>query len=341
MITIPGVDPWMMWAGFILLVLIMLVIDLGVFNRKDHVIGLRESLTWTAIWITVAMCFNTWLYFQFGGQIALEFFTGYVIEKSLSMDNLFVFLMIFTSFNIPRLYQHRILFWGIVGAIIMRGLFIWIGSELVSRFDWIFFIFGGILIWSAWRMQFEKEKKFDPKKHLAVRIAKKIFPVTNKKKGHNFFIVEHGKRFATVFFVALITIELTDVVFAVDSIPAIFAITQDPFIVFTSNIFAILGLRALYFALASLHAMFAYLKTGLAIILGFVGSKMILLAGLHIHVPTIVSLTVIISVLAISMIASVIHARHIPSEHMLKHDDGHVRVHLTKKKAKEYPKRKK
>lgn len=325
MITLPGVDPWMMWAGFLLLVFLLLEIDLGILNRKDHVIEVKEALLWSAFWIALSLIFNGWLYWQFGSEVALEFFTGYVIEKSLSVDNLFVFLMIFTAFSIPRLYQHRVLFWGILGAIVMRGVFIGLGAALVERFQWIFFAFALIILYGAYRMQFDKEEEFDPDKSVVVRWVRKIFPVSNRLEGHSFFVKENGKRAVTILFVALVVIELTDVVFATDSIPAIFAITTDPFIVFTSNIFAILGLRALYFALAGVHAMFQYLKTGLAFILAFIGVKMLIIGApplldalgmdgvAHalegLHIPTAVSLGVIVAILAISIIASLLKNR--------------------------------
>lgn len=318
MITIPGVPLWLMWTAFLILVVIMLWIDLGAFNKKDHVIGIKESLLWTAFWVFLSFVFCGWLYLQFGTEIALEYLAGYLIEKSLSMDNLFVFLMIFTAFGIPRIYQHRTLFWGIVGAVVMRGLFIVAGAALVQHFQWVFLFFAIIILWGAWKMQFRKEKKFDPDKSLAVRIARKVFPVTNKLYGNRFFIKIKGKWLATMLFVTLVTIELTDVVFATDSIPAIFAITTDPFLVFTSNIFAILGLRALYFAVAGLHAMFHYLKTGLAAILAFVGVKMVLIglpamiealgfrAPFHaVHIPIAFSLGFIVVVLTASIVASI------------------------------------
>jgi tellurite resistance protein TerC len=351
MITIPGINPFWMWAGFLALVVLMLELDIGLLNRKDHVIGIRESLLWTLFWFTCAMAFNAWLWWQFGFEIGLEFFTGYIIEKSLSMDNLFVFLLIFTAFNIPRIYQHRVLYWGIVGAVFMRGMFIWLGSELVSRFEWVFLIFGVIILWGAWRMQFQKEKDIDVENNLAVRIVRKFFPVTSRLDGHKFFIIESGKRMATVLFVALITIEFTDVIFATDSIPAIFAITTDPFIVFTSNIFAILGLRSLYFAIAGLHAMFVYLKTGLAIILGFIGVKMLLTGGpalLHVfgvsmplleklNVPIMASLVFIICVLVLSVVASLFATKGHPERLAVEpeREAGHVYIPVTPKGLKE------
>lgn len=305
MITIPGVDPWMMWAGFLLLVFILLEIDLGILNRKDHVIEVREALLWSAFWISLAMVFNGWLYWQFGSDVALEFFTGYLIEKSLSVDNLFVFLMIFTAFNIPRLYQHRILFWGILGAIIMRGVFIVAGAALVERFHGVFFIFAAILLYGAYRMQFDKDEKFDPDKSLMVRLVRKVFPVSGKLHGHDFFVKENGRRAVTILFVALIVIELTDVVFATDSIPAIFAITTDPFIVFTSNIFAILGLRSLYFCLAAMIRHFRYVKPALIVVLLFIGVKMCLVHTPY-KIPTDISVWVVLGMLAVGVTASLL-----------------------------------
>lgn len=305
MITIPGVDPVFMWVGFIGLILVFLLVDLGVFNRKAHAITIKEALTWAAVWFILAMLFNVWIYYQFGQDTALQFFTGYLIEKSLSVDNLFVFLMIFTAFSIPAVYQHRILFWGIIGAIIMRGIFIGLGAALLERFEWIFYIFGFVLIYGAYRMQFNKEEKFDPNKSAIVRFIHHIIPVSSTLEGQKFFTKEHGRTAITILLLTLIVIELTDVVFAFDSIPAIFAITTDPFIVFTSNIFAILGLRSLYFVLAAISGMFEYLKSGLAVILLFIGIK--LLIRQYYHIPTMVSLIFIIAVLTVTIIASIVH----------------------------------
>jgi len=305
MITLPGVDPIYMWIGFILLVFIMLAMDLGIFHRKTHAVSIKEALTWAGVWFSLAMVFNIWIYFQFGSEPALNFFTGYLIEKSLSVDNLFVFLLIFTSFSISPQYQHRILFWGILGAIIMRGLFIGVGSALVERFEWVFYIFGVVLLYGAYRMQFNEDKKFNPETSKIVRIVRWIIPVSHQVDGAHFIVKENGKRAITITLLALIVIELTDVVFAFDSIPAIFAITTDPFIVFTSNIFAILGLRSLYFVLADVQGMFEYLKTGLAVILLFIAIKLLIRA--FYHIPIVVSLIFIVSVLIISIFASILH----------------------------------
>jgi tellurite resistance protein TerC len=307
MITIPGVPPWMMWAGFILLVLIMLAIDLGVFNRKSHAISIKEALLWALVWFSLAMIFNAWIYFEFGTQTALEFFTGYLIEKSLSVDNLFVFLVIFTAFGIPAQFQHRVLFWGIIGAIVTRGIFIGLGSAILEHFTFAFAIFGAVLLYAAYRMQFGKETTFDQNNSKIVTFVKKFVPVADTKEEH-FFTHVNGKFAITMLFLVLIVIELTDIVFAFDSIPAIFAITTDPFIVFTSNIFAILGLRSLYFVLADIQGMFEYLKTGLAIILLFIGVKLIL-KPLHVEVPIVLSLTFIVAVLLVSILISIIGHR--------------------------------
>ena len=327
---IPGVDPIWFWLGFIGLILLLLELDIGLFNRKDHVIGVKEAVGWTFVWIGVSMAFVAlmWWFNAWSNQEALEFLTGYIVEKSLSMDNLFIFLLIFTAFKIPRAYQHRVLFWGIFGAIVMRGLFIVLGAALLSRFQWVFYIFGVIILWGAYHMQFQKEKKFDPEHSIAVRMVRWFFPVSGKDHGHDFFVKENGRWLATTLFVTLITIELSDVVFATDSIPAIFAITTDPFIVFTSNIFAILGLRSLYFALAGLHSMFVYLKTGLAIILAYIGVKMLLYQFWH--PPIILSLAIILGVLGVSIIASLSAARRHPEVHPhVERDDGEVHMDVS------------
>ncbi len=338
MITIPGVSPFWTWVLFILGIIVLLIFDLVILNRKDHVVGVKESLSWVVVWVLLAMGFCGWIYAQFGSEKALEFLTGYLIEESLSVDNLFVFLMIFSAFNIPRIYQHRILFWGILGAIVMRGLFIGLGAALVSRFEWVFLIFGLILLYGAYHMQFQKEKRFDPEKNLAVRITRKIFPVSKRLHGHDFFVREKGRWSATVLFVALMSIELSDVVFATDSIPAIFAITTDPFIVFTSNIFAILGLRALYFSIAGLHSMFAYLKTGLAVILAFIGVKMLLFRWVHLEV--VWSLVFIAAVLLVSILSSMFFAKGGKySDELIETEENRVRVRIARRDVRQVHKR--
>ena len=296
--------PWYMWAGFVAMVLIFLALDLGVFHRKTHAVSIKEALTWAIVWFAAAMVFNTLVLWQCGAEKGLEFFTGYIIEKSLSVDNLFVILLVFTAFSIPPKLQHRVLFWGIVGALIMRGVLIGVGSALIQQFDWIFYIFGAFLIYTGFKMFFEKEEEFDPKTSWVVRWIRKILPVTGLK-GQKFFTKEKGEFAVTILFVALLVVEVTDLVFAFDSIPAIFAITTDPFIVFTSNVFAILGLRSLYFVIAKAHDMFSHLKTGLAVILVFIGAK--LLAKDYVHLNTFASLGIVLGILVLSILASVFH----------------------------------
>lgn len=293
-----------LWGGFNLFVLGMLALDLGVFHRTSHVVKVREALTWTAVWIALSMAFNLFVYYYMGKEKALEFFTAYLIEKSLSVDNIFVMIMIFSYFRVPQEYQHKVLFWGILGALVMRAIFIFAGIELIHTFHWLIYIFGGFLIFTGIRMLTSVEHELEPEKNPLIRLARKIFPVTPKFEGDKFFLKRDGKTWATPLFLVVVLIEGTDLIFAVDSIPAILAISDDPFIVYTSNVFAILGLRSLYFALAAIEKYFQYLKYGLATILSFVGLKMCL-ADL-IKIPVEISLIVIVFVLAISMLASVI-----------------------------------
>jgi tellurite resistance protein TerC len=315
--------PWYLWAGFVALVLAFLAIDLGIFHRKTHAVSIKEALIWAAVWFGAAMAFNSIVLWQCGAQKGLEFFTGYIIEKSLSVDNLFVILLVFTAFSIPAKLQHRVLFWGIIGALVMRGLLIGIGAALITRFDWIFYLFGAFLLYTGFKMFFENEEEFNPDENWMVRWIRKVVPVTGLK-GQQFF-TKHKDAFAvTILFVALIVVEITDLVFAFDSIPAIFAITTDPFIVFTSNVFAILGLRSLYFVIAKAHDMFSHLKTGLAVILVFIGAKLLLKDFWH---PNIfVALGVVIGILAISIIASIFH------KPKLAHDKKQQKL-VTKKKV--------
>ena len=293
----------LMWLAFNTLVVIMLIIDLGL-NRKSHEVSFREALSWTGIWISLALLFNAGIYFYFGETKALEFFTGYVLEKSLSVDNLFVFIMIFSCFHIPRLYQPKILKWGIIGALVMRAVFIFAGIELLEAFYWMIYIFGGILILTGIKMAFGGEEKIEPEKNLLIKLLRIIVPITKRIHGGRFFICRNRVRAATPLFLTLAMIEWSDLVFALDSIPAVFAVTRDPFIVYTSNVFAIMGLRSLYFLLANVMGMFAYLKLGISFVLGFVGVKM-LLADTRFEISTYFSLGVIFGVLAISIIASV------------------------------------
>lgn len=294
----------MMWSAFGVLVVIMLVIDLGL-NRKSHEISFREALTWTAVWISLALIFNIGVYYYLGKTKALEFFTGYVIEKSLSVDNLFVFIMIFSYFHVPRLYQPKILKWGIIGALVLRGIFIFVGIELLETFHWLIYIFGGILIITGIKMAFGGEEKIEPEKNLLVKLVRRFVPITKRMYSGRFVVNKCGVRAATPLLLALIMVEWSDVIFALDSLPAVFAVTRDPFIVYTSNVFAIMGLRALYFLLSNVMGMFAYLKLGISFVLAFVGVKM-LVADTRFEIPIHFSLGVIFGVLFISIITSIV-----------------------------------
>ena len=300
------------WFGFIVFILIMLVLDLYVFHKKDEVIKIKSALLWSAFWIALALVFNAGIYFFEGKKQAFDFFTAYILEKSLSVDNLFVFIMIFGFFNIKSEYQHRILFWGIIGALIMRAIFIFAGVALITKFAWIMYLFGAFLIYTGIHMLFEKDdKEFDPSKNIVIRAFRKFMPVTNEIKDHSFFVRINKVLYATPLFVALLLIEASDVIFAVDSIPAVLSVTSDVFIVFTSNIFAILGLRSLYFALSGVMQYFKYLKYALAFILSFIGIKMCINEfakemDFSFHISNVVSLSVIVSALTISIVASII-----------------------------------
>jgi tellurite resistance protein TerC len=281
------------------------VLDLGVFQRKAHVIGIKEALLWSAFWIVLSLCFNVGLYFWQGKEAALQFLTGYLIEKSLSVDNLFVFLLLFMYFKVPAKYQHKVLFWGILGALVMRGALIATGVVLIARFHWILYLFGAFLVFAGIKMGFQKETaEVHPERNIAVRLFRKFIPVTSEYHEAKFSVKINGRRHATLLMIVLLVVETTDLVFALDSIPAIFAITTDPFIVYTSNVFAILGLRALYFALAGLMNLFHYLKIGLAVILSFVGAKMLLAEVFPI--PIGIALGVIAVVLLLSVVASML-----------------------------------
>jgi tellurite resistance protein TerC len=295
--------PWFIWAGFILFVLIMLALDLGVFHKKAHEIKLKEAVLWSIFWITLALVFNLGIYIWDGHEQGITFLTGYIVEKSLSVDNLFVFLLIFNYFAVPKKYQHKILFWGVLGAIVLRAVFIFSGIALIQRFSFMAYIFGAFLVFTGIKMAFEGEKKVEPEKNVVLRLFRKFFPTTKEYRDDKFFVRENLKWYATPMFVVLLVIDVFDIVFAVDSIPAILAISQDPFIVFTSNIFAILGLRALYFALAQVVDKFYYLQMALAVILTFVGVKMVIVE--FYKISTVLSLVVIVSILAIAIIASV------------------------------------
>jgi tellurite resistance protein TerC len=302
------------WVGFNLFVLLVLALDLGVFHRKAHVIKFKEALAWSAVWISLAAAFGVFVYFWHGQQAALEFATGYLIEQSLSVDNLFVFLVLFTYFKVPQEQQYRVLFWGIIGALVMRGIFIVAGVVLINRFHFIIYIFGAFLVYTGIKLAFQDETEVHPEHNPVLKLVRKYFPMTPDYVGGRFFFHEAGKRFATPLFAVLVVVETTDLLFAVDSIPAILAITRDPFIVYTSNVFAILGLRSMYFALAGMLEVFHHLNYGLAAILSFVGVKMLLsnegfeLWGIPLHakIPIHISLIVVASLLAISIIASLL-----------------------------------
>jgi tellurite resistance protein TerC len=293
------------YVGFTAFVLVMLALDLGVFHRKAHAVKPREAGMWVAIWMSLAMLFAVGLYFWKGSNVALLFITGYLIEQSLSADNIFVIVMIFSYFAIPDKYQHRVLFWGILGALIMRGVFIGMGSYLIEKFHWIMYVFGAFLIFTDIRMAMRHDEEFDAEKNIVMRTARRFLRVTHEFDGQRFFTMRNGVRVATPLFLVLLMVEFTDLVFAVDSIPAIFAVTTDPFLVFTSNVFAILGLRSMYFLLSGIVDKFVYLKYGLAAILTFVGIKMVIVDWYH--VPILASLGFIIATLALSIVASLLY----------------------------------
>ena len=290
------------WVGFIAFVLAMLSLDLGVFNRTPHVVKAKEAAAWTGVWVGLALLFAGGLAYFVDQQTALTFLTGYVIEESLSVDNIFVIVLIFQYFAVPAKYQHRVLFWGILGALIMRGIFIGVGAALLARFEWIIYIFGALLVVTGIRMAVKQDEEFDGEQNPVVKFVRRFLPVTHDYHGKHFLTVENGKRHATPLLLVLVLVEATDLIFAIDSIPAIFGITRDPFIVFTSNIFAVMGLRSLFFLLASVVTKFHLLKYGLAVILTFVGAKMLL--EHWIHIPIMLSLGIVVAVLAASIVAS-------------------------------------
>ncbi|KPL03609.1 MAG: tellurium resistance protein TerC [candidate division Zixibacteria bacterium SM1_73] len=294
----------LLWVAFNIFVLAMLALDLGVFHRKAHVVKIKEALLWSAFWIVLSLLFNLVVYFWRGPETALEFLTGYLIEKSLSLDNLFVFLLIFSYFRVPSLYQHKVLFCGILGALIMRAIFIFTGVTLIEKFHWVIYIFGAFLVLSGVKMGLQKDKEIHPERNPVLRLFRRFVPVTDGYEDSKFLIKRAGRYLATPLLIVLLVVETTDVIFAVDSIPAILAITLDTFIVYTSNVFAILGLRALYFALAGLMRMFHYLHYGLSSILVFLGVKM-LISQIY-KVPVGIALGVIACVLLISIIVSII-----------------------------------
>lgn len=302
-----------MWAAFSGLIIFLLCLDLFVFNRNPHEIKTKEAFWTSMFWIGVSLAFNAFVFYERGVTAGLEFFTGYLIEKALSVDNIFVFVVIFAYFQVPAKYQHRVLFLGILGALILRGTLIFLGAALIHQFEWILYVFGAFLIFTAYKLGTQNESGIDPDKNPIVNIFRRFMPVDKEFHEEHFFVRNAGILMATPLFIVLIVIETTDLIFALDSIPAIFAITTDPFIVFTSNVFAILGLRALYFLLAGVVGTFRYLKLGLSFVLGFIGVKMLVgvfaVFGIHIEIPIGVSLAVIAITLTISIVASIIAQR--------------------------------
>ncbi len=301
MVSFLGTDVTL-WVVFNAVIALMLAFDLGILSRKPHVISTKEAATWSAVWIAVSLTFNLLVSVWLGGEKALEFFTGYLIEKSLSIDNMFVFAMIFSYFNIPAIWQPKVLKWGIFGAMLMRIILIFAGATALEAFHWMIYVFGGVLIFTGVRMMTQKETHVAPEKNPVVRLFKRIVPMTEELHNENFFVKLSGITYATPLLIALVVVETTDLVFAIDSIPAIFAVTTDVFIVYTSNIFAILGLRALYFLLSGSIERFRYLKIGLAIVLLFVGTKMVL-ADFY-EIPIVLSLAIVLGILAASILAS-------------------------------------
>ncbi|BDU78392.1 TerC family protein [Mesoterricola sediminis] len=293
-----------MWAGFLAFVFAMLALDLGVFHRKAHRVGLREAAVWSAVWVACALVFGALLWKGFGPQKGMEFLAGYLIEKALSVDNIFVFVLIFGAFSVPDAYQHRVLFWGILGALAMRAAFVGLGAALLAKFHAVLYVFGGFLLITGIKMLLAKDLAFDPRANPVYRLFSRLVPATDRYEGPAFTIVKDGRRLATPLLLVLVAVEVTDVVFAVDSVPAIFAVTPDPFIVFTSNIFAILGLRSLYFLLAGVVGRFHLLKAGLSLVLAFVGLKM--LAADLVKVPVAASLGIIVLLVGGSIAASLV-----------------------------------
>jgi tellurite resistance protein TerC len=293
-----------LWGGFIVFVLLMLALDLGVFHKQSHEVSVKEAAIWSAVWVALAAVFNFGVYLGFGPERALEFTTGYLLEKALAVDNLFVFVIIFSAFAVPARSQHRVLLWGEIGALVMRAAFILVGGAFLQRFHWGIYVFGGVLAITGVKLLVQRNHEVHPERNPLVRAFQKIFPVTHEFAGDRFTLVKNGRRYATPLLLAMVAIEVSDLIFAVDSIPAIFAVTDDPFIVFTSNIFAILGLRSLYFLLAGVITKFAYLNVGLAFVLIFVGAKMLLMDVYKL--PILVSLAAIAAILGASIAASLL-----------------------------------
>ncbi|HXG33270.1 MAG TPA: TerC family protein [Bryobacteraceae bacterium] len=309
-VSLDSIGTPLLWVGFTLFVLAMLALDLGVFHRRAHEVRMGEAVIWTLVWIILALLFNVGVYFWFGAERALEFLTGYIIEKALSVDNIFVFLVIFSYFAVPPVFQHRVLFWGVLGALIMRAVFIVLGAALLQRFHWVMYIFGAFLVFTAVKLFLQRASEVHPERNPVFLLFRRMVPSVSDYRGQRFLVKEGGAWRATPLLLVLVCVEATDLVFAVDSIPAIFAVTRDPFIVYTSNIFAILGLRALYFVLAGMMARFHYLRVGLAFVLGFVGVKM-LIADFY-KLPITLSLAVVAGVLGATVVASWLRPPAVP-----------------------------
>ncbi len=293
-----------LWGAFIILVLAMLAIDLGIFHRRPHEVSLKEAGVWSGVWVGLALAFNLGVYLWFGPERALEFTTGYLIEKALAVDNIFVFVVIFSTFSTPAKYQHRVLFWGVLGALVLRAIFILLGGAFLQRFHWAIYVFGGVLAITGVKLLLQRNQELHPERNPLLKWFSKVLPVTHEAAGPHFTVRRDGRLFATPLLLALVALEFTDLIFALDSIPAIFAITTDPFIVFTSNILAILGLRSMYFLLAGAITKFTYLKVGLSFVLIFVGAKM-LFAEVY-KLPILASLGIIAAMLALSLVASLL-----------------------------------
>ena len=312
-----GIGSPLLWGGFIVFVLAMLALDLGVFHRKTHQVSVKEALVWSGVWISLALVFNLGIWWLFGSTPAVQFLTGYLIEKSLSVDNIFVFVVIFSALRIPAIYQHRVLYWGILSALVLRAGMIFAGVAMLHRFHWLIYVFGAFLILTGVKLFVQRNKEENPQDGVVMKLARRLIPSTDKMESDHFFTKENGRRLATPLFMALVLVELTDVLFALDSIPAIFAVTTDPFLVFTSNIFAILGLRSLFFVLAGAVEKFAYLKVGLSAVLVYVGAKMALVD--FVKIPPALSLGVIALLLGASIVASLVRARRLERRGADKH----------------------
>lgn len=311
MLGIVSVGSPALWAGFLIAVVLLLALDLGVFHKKSHAVSTREALVWSIVWVVLSLAFNAFIYVWFGPEAGLEFLSAYVIEKSLSVDNLFVFIVIFRYMDVRPQVMHRVLFAGIVGALVLRGVFIVVGISLIEMFSWTLYIFGGFLLFTGVRLLFSSEEEVDPSGNFAYRLARRVLPLTRRYHGEKFFVREAGKLRATPLLIVLLMVETSDVVFALDSIPAVFGISRDPFIVFTSNVCAVLGLRAMFFLLQNVLDKFAYLKYGLGLVLAYIGAKMIVAEGLFgliepFHIPIVISLGIVAGLIAGSVVISLL-----------------------------------